>query len=145
MNDLGNKYAEAALKERRAVMAGEIVTTERRLRYLRQGLKHIDGALRLFNPDSDPTKIAAKRPYRRVKLFGAGKLNRLILDALREGARPMALLEIVGSIVATLGYGEEAAKGMRNRVRANLLYLTSVRGMTVKMGERVGAKWALNV
>jgi hypothetical protein len=144
MNDLGNKYAEAALKERRAVMAGEIVTTERRLRYLRQSLKHIDGALRLFNPDSDPTKIAAKRPYRRVKLFGAGKLNRLILDALRDGARPMTLSEIVGSIVATLGYGEEAAKGMRNRVRANLLYLVAVRGLVVKIGGRENAKWTLN-
>jgi hypothetical protein len=32
MNDLGNKYAEAALQERRAITAGEIVTTERRLR-----------------------------------------------------------------------------------------------------------------
>jgi hypothetical protein len=77
------------------------------------------------------------------KLFGVGKLNRLILDALRRGGRPMALPEVVASIVAELGYGAEGAKGMRNRVRANLLYLVKVRGTVIKQGDRQGARWAL--
>lgn len=104
---------------------------------------HLDATLRLFDPNGDPTKIAGKRPYKRVKLFGAGKLNRLILDALRDGARPMTLREVVASIVATLGYGDDAAKGMTNRVRANLLYLVKRGGSVVKEGERGAAKWEL--
>jgi hypothetical protein len=39
------------------------------------------GILQLFDPNGDPKAIVGKRPYKRVKLFGAGKLNRLILEA----------------------------------------------------------------
>jgi hypothetical protein len=39
----------------------------------------------------------------------------------------MTTAEVIDAVVATLGYGPEAAKGMKNRVRANLLYLTKVR------------------
>jgi hypothetical protein len=144
MNELGNKYALAALRERRAEMAGEITSIERRLRDLRASLVHLDATLRLFDPDAEPTKIPGKRPYKRVKLFGAGKLNRLILGALRRGGRPMTTAEIIASIVAELGYGPEAAKGMSNRVRANLRYLDKERGLVTKEGDRQGVTWALN-
>jgi hypothetical protein len=73
MNELGNKYALAALRERRAEIAGEITSTERRLAYLREALGHIDGTLRLFDPAADPSAIPRRRPYKQVKLFGAGK------------------------------------------------------------------------
>ena len=143
MNELSNKYALAALRERRAIIGGEITQTEERLRYLRRAVENIDGTLRLFDPDADPTKIKSKRTYRRVKLFGSGKLGRLVTDALRKGGRPMGIGEIVASIVETLGYGPEAAKGMTQRVRANLLYQTKVRGVVRKDGERENARWAL--
>jgi hypothetical protein len=67
----------------------------------------------------------------------------MILDAMRRGDRPMGTGEIVASIVAELGYGAEAAKGMTNRVRANLAYLARG-GRVVKEGEREGARWALS-
>ena len=51
MNELGNKYALAALRERRAEMSGEITSIERRLRDLRASLVHVDATLRLFDPD----------------------------------------------------------------------------------------------
>ena len=56
---------------------------EERLRYLRQAVANIDGTLRLFDPNANPVNIKAKRTYRCVKLFGSGKLGRLVLDALR--------------------------------------------------------------
>lgn len=71
----------------------------------------MDATLRLFAPDADPEKIRAKKPYRRTKLFGAGKLNRLILGALRRGEQPMTTAEVVDLIVADLGYGEEPRPG----------------------------------
>lgn len=143
MNELGNKYALAALRERRAEMAGEITSLERQLRHLRESLVHVDATLRLFDPNADPVKIPGKRPYKRVKLFGAGKLNRMILAALRRGERPMATAEVVASVVAELKFGPEAAKGMSSRVRANLLYLAKVRGLVVKDGEGKDARWSL--
>ena len=142
-NELSNKYALAALRERRAQIGGEITATEERLRYLRRAVENIDGTLRLFDPNADPSKIKAKKLYCKVKLFGSGKLGRLVTDALRKGARPMHLSEIVASIVETLGYGPDAAKGMTQRVRANLLYQTRVRGVVRKEGERERARWTL--
>jgi hypothetical protein len=142
MNSKSNLYALAALRERRAEIAGEITLAERRLRHLRETLVHVDGTLRLFS-DAEPESIPAKRPYKRVKLFGAGKLNRMILDALRRGGGPMTTAEVVDSIVADLNFGPDAAKGMKNRVRANLLYLNKVRRSVVKDGDRATATWAL--
>jgi hypothetical protein len=106
-------------------------------------LSHLDATLGLFDPEGNPKAIKAKRPYRRVKLFGAGKLNRVILDAMRRGERPMTTLEIVAAVVADLGFGEDAAKGMKSRVRSSLLYLWKVRGSVVKEGERESATWRL--
>ena len=141
MNDNGNRYALHALRERRASIDGEMRECERRLRYLREMIGHLDATLALFDPDGNPKAIKAKRPYKRVKLFGAGKLNRLILDALRKAERPLTTLEIVAAVVAELGFGVDAEKGMKSRVRSSLLYLSKVRGSVIKEGERETAVW----
>ena len=143
MNENGNQYAMAALRERRAELDGEIKESERRLRYLRDAIGHIDATLSLFDPKCDPKAIKSKRPYKRVKLFASGKLSRLVLDALRRGGKPMSTSEIVASVVEKAGYGPDAAKGMSQRVRANLLYQSKVVGRVKKEGERETAKWSL--
>jgi hypothetical protein len=62
MNDNGNRYALAALRERRAALVGEMKDCDRKLRYLREAIGHIDATLSLFDPSGDPNEIAAKRP-----------------------------------------------------------------------------------
>jgi len=143
MDDNGNRYALHALRERRAELDGQLRECERRMRHLREMLGHLDATLSLFDPEGNPKAIKAKRPYKRVKLFGAGKLNRVILDAMRRADRPMATLEVVDAVVADLGFGEEAAKGMKSRVRSSLLYLWRVRQSVVKEGERETARWSI--
>jgi hypothetical protein len=143
MDDLSNKYALAALKDRRAAIAGEISSLESRLRYLRQMVEHVDGTLRLFAPNLDPGAIPEKKPYRRVKLFNAGELNRLILGALRKAEKPLSTAQVAAAVVKELGYGPEAAKSMANRVRANLSYLLRKRGLVAKEGDRASARWSL--
>lgn len=71
------------------------------------------------------------------------KLNRLILDALPDAGRPLTTKEVIASIVARLGYGNEAAKAMSHRVRANLLYISKTRGEVEKEGQRAVAQWRL--
>jgi len=142
MNDNGNKYALAALRERRAEVDGQFRDCERRIRYLRECLVHLDGTLKLFDPDGTPADIKAKRPYKKVKLFANGKLSRIVRDALRKSDRPMSTKEVTAALVAELGYGPDAGKGMTNRVRATLAYLTGA-GAVRKIGEREGATWAL--
>jgi hypothetical protein len=92
MTDNGNKYALAALKERRAAIDGELRQCEQRLRHLRSMLEHVDATLSLFDPDGNPKAIKAKRPYRRVKLFSDGALGRHVLNAMRKGGRLMTTL-----------------------------------------------------
>ena len=62
-------------KERRAPIDGEIKECERRLRYLREAIRHVDATLSLFDPEGNPKAITAKRRYKRAKLFGAGNLG----------------------------------------------------------------------
>ena len=145
MKTSSNLYAQAAIRERRAELAGEIKDLESRLRHLRDTLVHVDATLRLFDPDADPSKITPKKPYKRVKLFGQGKLNRLILDALRNADRPLHTLEVIDAIAAAVDFGPDAANGLKGRVRSNLTYLARVRGSIVKEGERETATWQLQL
>ena len=93
--ELGNQYALRALRERRAFMTGELVTLERRQRYLRESIEHLDATLAMMGgPDHVPTLAVAKFPRRKSKLFGAGKLNQLILGVLRKAERPMTQREV---------------------------------------------------
>jgi hypothetical protein len=141
MKETSNKYALAALRERRAELAGEIKTLESRLRHIRDSLVHVDATLRLFDPDGNPNSIRPKRPYKRVKLFGQGKLNRLILDALRKSTQPLRTQEVIDAIAAAVDFGPDAANGLKGRVRSNLTYLARVRGAILKDGDRETATW----
>jgi|EndMetStandDraft_3_1072993.scaffolds.fasta_scaffold05617_6 hypothetical protein len=46
MNDKGNRYAVAALKDRRAPISAEIVQLEGKLRHRRRLLVHVDSCLK---------------------------------------------------------------------------------------------------
>ena len=63
---------------------------------------------------------------------------------MRKGDWPMTTLEIIAAVVADLNFGDEAAKGMKSRVRSSLLYLWKIRGSVIKEGERETAVWRLD-
>ena len=68
----------SALREKRAIVAGLIEKLERRLEQHRADLTHIDGVLRLFQPDRDPDEIKLKRTYaKRTRYFARNELSRL--------------------------------------------------------------------
>lgn len=139
----GVAYALAALKERRAIIDGELRECRRRVRYLQEALGHLDATLTLFDPDGNPKAIRPKRPYRRVNHFGAGHLSRLLLDVIRKAERPLTTQEIAGTIVAQRGYGPEAARDMGVRIRSSLAYLSKKRGFVMRDGMRGAARWSI--
>lgn len=55
----------------------------------------------------------------------------------------LSLSDVVAGVVADGGLGPGAEAGLRRTVRANLLYLTSVRGLLEKEGNRATARWRL--
>jgi hypothetical protein len=138
-----NQYAIAALKDRRATLAGEIESYKQGIIDREEMLSHLDATLRALDPSYRADTVAPKK-LRRVKLFGGGELNRLILDALRRGGKPMTNVEIAAAIVTVKGYGEEAMPALIRRVRANLSYLRRDRGAVTKTGNRLTARWTLS-
>jgi hypothetical protein len=103
---------------------------------------HVDATFRMFGPDANPKAIKA-RPHRRVKLLGQGKLNGLVLDALRRADKPLLTQEVIDAIAAEVGFGPDAAEGLKSRVRSNLLYVAKVRGAIVKERDRETTTWRL--
>ena len=138
-----NQYAVAALKDRRATMAGEIQQFKDGIRHREAQLAHLDATLRILDPEYRADTIAPKR-LRRVKLFGQGELNRLIIDALRRAdGKPLSVPQIADAIIAAKGYGHEAKHALIRRVRANLSYLLRHRQAVDKIGNRLTARWRL--
>jgi hypothetical protein len=138
-----NQYAVAALKDRRATLAGEIARFKQGIRDREEQLTHLDATLRILDPSYRADTIAPKR-IRAVKLFGQGELNRLIVDALRRaGEKPLSTPQIADAIIAAKGYGHEAKHALIRRVRANLSYLMRQRQAVDKIGNRMTARWRL--
>src|SRR5438477_11781306 len=81
---MGDPHVISALREKRALVSGLIEKVERKLEQHRADLTHIDGVLRLFQPDRDPAEIKPKRTYaRRTRYFARNELSRLVMDVLR--------------------------------------------------------------
>jgi hypothetical protein len=138
----GNSYALAALKNKRATLASEIVQMERQLRHRRESLVHVDACLRLLDPATEPESLPLKRVPKHIKLFRQGELGRLILDVLRNAGTPVSTQEITGAILEAGGHGETARPSVMPRVRGNLAYLHR-RQKVIKSGSGKATRWSL--
>ncbi|MGF1612056.1 MAG: hypothetical protein ACFCUQ_21865 [Kiloniellales bacterium] len=110
-----------ALIRKRSELEGEIVATKAKLRRLVANLAYLDGTLKLFAPDIEPSAILPKlapAPYAAKK----GQTTRIILAALREAPDGLTCAELAQIIMAKRGIKPSKATGavMRKRVRACL-------------------------
>src|ERR1700719_3585888 len=103
---MADPHVISALREKRALVAGLIEKLERKLEQHRADLTHIDGVLRLFQPDHDPASIKPKRTYaRRARYFARNELSRLVIDALRAADGALLTTEaIAGRIIAAKSF-----------------------------------------
>lgn len=144
MNEKGNKYALAALKDKRAALSGEIASIKTKLAWREAQLRHVDATIQVFEPEFDVDGIADKRPMKRVKLFRQGELSRMVLDALRTGEGPQRTHDIVSAIMLAQGHEETLRTALAPRVRANLQYLQKKQGSVAKIGSGRDARWTLS-
>jgi hypothetical protein len=144
---MANTHLVSALREKRAKVAGCIARLERQLDQHRADLSHIDGVLRLFEPDRDPEAIKPKRSYRRTRYFARNELSRLILGALREAnGKLIATDEIASQALAAKGY-DAADAIMRGAVRKQALTMLRAyrkRGTVEQTGLGRGVRWKIN-
>jgi hypothetical protein len=146
MNDKGNMYALAALKDRRARVAGEIFALKKQIAAKLAQMAHLDATLVMFDPDMHPSAIRPKRvtAYQRVPLFGHGELGRVILDVLREAkGTPLAGHEIAARVMVRLNQPAVGKMAMTARTRCGLRYLAKNKRGVVKIGDKQNARWTL--
>ena len=101
---MADPHVISALREKRAIVAGLVEKLERKLEQHRADLTHIDGVLRLFQPDRDPGEIKPKRTYRRTRYFARNELARLCMDALRDAPGLITTDEIAAQVIAAKGF-----------------------------------------
>lgn len=142
MNDKGNRYALAALRDRSATLATEIVQLKRQIRARKDALVHVDATLKLLDPGYDAKSVRNKRIPQRIRLFRQGELGRLILGTLRKAEKPLSTAQIATAILVAGGHGESARPTVTPRVRGNLAYLDR-RAKVAKSGHGTGVRWML--
>src|SRR5690242_9896627 len=103
---MADPHVISALREKRALVAGLIEKLERKLEQHRADFTHIDGVLRLFQPDRDPGEIKPKRTYaRRTRYFARNELSRLVMDALRSVDGALRTTdELAGQVIEAKGF-----------------------------------------
>jgi hypothetical protein len=140
---LGNKYALAALREKRATLAGELEQLRKQITWKQTQLASVDDTLTLFDASYNPGSIRPKKPYQRIHLFKQGELTGAILKPLREAGKACSTEELVTAVLADTGASETARHGMTHRVRASLQYLWRERKTVAKHGSGRGVSWSL--
>ena len=79
-----NTFAIPALKEKRASIAGRVISLKKQIARHHKELANLDATIALFEPSYRIGSIKPKRPHKRSKLFKLGELGRLCIDALRR-------------------------------------------------------------
>jgi hypothetical protein len=144
---MADPHVISALREKRALVAGLIEKLERKLEQHRADLTHIDGVLRLFQPDRDPDDIKPKRTYaRRTRYFAKGELSRLVLEALRDArSKPLGTDDIAGQVITAKSF--DATDGvLRAAIRDQALTALRAfrkRGSVEQIGLGRGLRWKL--
>ena len=143
---MADSYVISALREKRALVAGLIEKLERKLEQQRADLTHIDGVLRLFQPDRDPDEIRPKRTYaKRTRYFARNELARLCMDVLRDAGGLNTTDEIATQVIAAKGF-EIADSTLRTAIRDQLLTVlrsARKRGTVEQIGLGRSVRWKL--
>ena len=128
-----NTFAIPALKEKRASIAGRVISLIKQIARHQKELASLDATIALFDPSYKVGSIKPKNSRKRAKLFKMGELGRLIMDALRRAGAPLETQNVITAVMAAIGQGESARPVLRSSVRCNLGYLVR-KGKVVKQG-----------
>ena len=138
-----NTYAIPALKEKRAAIAGRIISLKKQITKHHKELASLDATITLFDPSYRIGSIKPIRKQQRSKLFKHGALGRLCIDALRRAeGTPLSTHDVDAAVATAIGQGKASEAVIRATVRSNLAYMAR-RGSVVKIGKSFGCKWGL--
>jgi len=133
------------LRAKRAEVSGLIDNLERQLAQHRADLVHIDGVLRLYQPERDPAAIRPKQVRGRNRYFDRGELSRLCRETFRDAEESLSTREIVAAVIAAKGFdaGDRVLrKAVADLVKATLSPMRQ-RGAITKIGVGRDVRWKL--
>lgn len=142
---MADPHVISALRSKRAEVAGLIFDLERQIAQHRADLVHLDGVLRLYQPERDPAEIRPKRSVHRNRYFATGELARLCREAFRDAFGSLTTADIVASVITAKGFdaGDRTLQtAIGGLVKATLAPMTR-RGVVEKIGQRRDARWRL--
>lgn len=137
-----NTYALPALKEKRAVIDGRIISLKKQITRHQKELASIDATIALFDATYRVGSIKPKRPRKRAKIVKQGEMGRHIIDALRRAGKALTSFEVTVAVCHAIGEGDNAVGLMGPSIRSNLQYLAR-RSKVVRVGDRLKAAWQL--
>jgi hypothetical protein len=142
---MADPHVISALRGKRAEVAGLIFDLERQIAQHRADLVHLDGVLRLYQPERDPAEIRPKQVRGRNRYFNPGELSRLCREAFRDAEEPLSAREIVAAVVAAKGFdaGDRVlSHAIGDLVKATLSPMRR-RGIVTKIGVGRDVRWKL--
>jgi hypothetical protein len=114
---MSEPHVITALVDKRAELAGDIVTLDKQRRSIRAKIAHVDQTLKLFGYEGDPSDIAPRVRYQR--LFRRGELTRMMFDILREARSAMTNKEIAAEVIRRKGWeGDDLVARITDSVKA---------------------------
>lgn len=138
-----NTYALPALKEKRAQIAGRVISLKKQIARHQKELASLDATISLFDAAYRVGSIKPKRPRNRAKIVKQGEMGRHIIDALRRAdGKPLTSFEVTVAVCHAIGEGDNAVGLLGPSVRSNLQYLAR-REKVRKLGNRAETKWIL--
>src|SRR3954454_4808231 len=100
---MAEPHIVAALKDKRAELAGSIADLEKRVGQHRADLLHVDAVLRLFAPEFEPATIPPRAVRHPNNWFKPGELARLLLEVLRTAPAALSVRDITVQVMERRG------------------------------------------
>lgn len=100
---MAETHVISALTQKRAELSGKIKQLRTEIEGLEDQLDHIDGAIKIFDPNYDLRGIRPRMKREKNSWFDHGELPRLILDAMREAKSAITKRAIFEAILHKKG------------------------------------------
>lgn len=107
---MAESHVISGLVSKRAELSGLFQLHQIELRQIAIDLAHIDGAIKLFDPDYDLNAIKAKAKKQLNPWFDHGEASRLILDVLRSASTALSTRQLGEAMSSLKGVTVESPK-----------------------------------
>ena len=126
---MAESHVISGLVSKRAELSGLFQQHQAELRQIAIDLAHIDGAIKLFDPDYNLNAIKAKATKTLNPWFDQGEPSRLILDILRSSSMALSTRQLGDAMVSLKGQVVENPKELDSLLK---LVLSAARRLAKK-------------